>query len=137
MWEHWIAILHNAELEASRKIRDANINEEIKKLYDNINSFAAKDRWYFEMPLTLRLKKPLQSRRRWLVNAWVVLAAKLHQCIFIGQMPLTAYYPHLEGTRVVVNRMLGPSIAAVSNFVQTTLTNLPRWRPQDPTSCPQ
>jgi hypothetical protein len=63
MWEHRNAVLHNAELEASRKIRDADINKEIKKLYDNINSFAAEDRWYFEMPLTLRLKKPLRSRR--------------------------------------------------------------------------
>jgi hypothetical protein len=133
MWEHRNAVLHNAELEASRKVRDADINEEIKKLYDNIDSFAAKDRWYFEIPLTLRLKKPLRFRHRWLVNARV-LAAKSHQRIFIGQMPLTAYYPHLEGARVAVNRTLGPSIAAVSNFVQTTLTNLPRWRPQDPTS---
>jgi hypothetical protein len=88
------------------------------------------------MPLILWLKKPLPSRHWWLVNARV-LAAKSHQRIFIGQMPLMAYYPHLEGTRVVVNRTLGPSIATVSNFVQTTLTNLPRWRPQDPTSRPQ
>lgn len=63
MWDHRNAILHNVELEASWKIRDANINDEIKKLYDNIDSYAAEDRWYFEMPLALRLKKPLCSHR--------------------------------------------------------------------------
>jgi hypothetical protein len=30
-----------------------DINDEIKKLYNNVESFAAEDRWYFEMPLVL------------------------------------------------------------------------------------
>jgi hypothetical protein len=132
MWAHRNAVLHNAVLEASRKIRD----DDITKLYDKVDSFAAEDRWYFHMPLALRLKKPLRSRRRWLVNARV-LAAKSHQRIFIGQMPLTAYYPHLESARLVVNRTLGPSIATVTNFIQSTLTNLLSWRLLVPTSRPQ
>jgi hypothetical protein len=106
------------------------------KLYDKVDSFVAEDRWYFDMPLALWLKKPLRSGQWWLVNARV-LAAKSHQCIFIGQMPLTAYYPHLESAQLVVNPMLGPSIATVTNFIQSTLTNLPSWRPLVPTSCPQ
>ncbi len=65
------------------------------------------------------------------------LEAKSHQHIFISQMPLTAYYSHLESAHLVVNQMLGPSIAAVTNFVQSTLTNLPSWRLLVPTSCPQ
>jgi hypothetical protein len=58
MWEHCNAVLHNAELKAFRKIWDDDINDEINKLYDNVESFAAEDRWYFEMPLVLWLKNP-------------------------------------------------------------------------------
>jgi hypothetical protein len=94
------------------------------KLHCKVDSFMAEDRWYLDMPLALWLKKPVHSQQWWLVITWV-LAAKLHQCIFIGQMPLTAYYPHLESTQLVVNQMLGPSIAMVTNFIQSTLTNLP------------
>jgi hypothetical protein len=101
-----------------------------------VDSFAAKDRWYFDMPLALWLKKPLCSWWQWLVNARV-LASKSHQHIFIGQMPLTAYYPHVESAWLVVNWMLGPSIAMVTNFIQSTLTNLTSWRPLVPTSRPQ
>jgi hypothetical protein len=41
MWEHCNAVLHNAELEVSRKIRDADIDDEITKLCDQVDSFAA------------------------------------------------------------------------------------------------
>jgi hypothetical protein len=33
-----------------------DINDEIMKLYDKVDSFAAEDRWYFDMPLALQLK---------------------------------------------------------------------------------
>jgi hypothetical protein len=56
MWEHYNAVLHNAALEASRKIHDVDINDEIMKLYDKVDSFTAEDRWYFDMPLALREK---------------------------------------------------------------------------------
>jgi len=61
MWEHPNAVLHDTQLEASRKIRDADINDEITKLYKNIESYAAEDRWYFKMPLALHLRKLLRS----------------------------------------------------------------------------
>jgi hypothetical protein len=61
MWEHRNAVLHNAVLEASQKICDADINDEIIELYNKVDSFAAKDRHYFDMPLALQLKKPLCS----------------------------------------------------------------------------
>ncbi len=38
MWEHRNAILHDHELEASRTIRDADINDAITKLYANIET---------------------------------------------------------------------------------------------------
>ena len=53
MWEHHNLILHNSQLEASHKIRDAQINDEITKLYANIDNYNATDRWYFDLPLAL------------------------------------------------------------------------------------
>ena len=53
MWEHHNAVLHNAVLEASQRIRNVDINDEIMKLYDKVDSFVAEDRWYFDMPLAL------------------------------------------------------------------------------------
>jgi hypothetical protein len=61
MWEHRNTILHNHELEASRTIRDADINDVITKLYANIETYNVADQWYFDMPLALHLKKPLRS----------------------------------------------------------------------------
>jgi hypothetical protein len=57
MWEYQNAILHNTKLKESQKIDD-DINDEIKKLYEKVESYNAEDRWYFEMPLILPLKKP-------------------------------------------------------------------------------
>ena len=39
MWEHCNLILHDSQLEASHKIRDAQINDEIMKLYANIDNY--------------------------------------------------------------------------------------------------
>jgi hypothetical protein len=61
MWEHQNTTLHNHELKAFRKIYDADINAEISKLYANIETYDVEDRWYFDMPLALHLKKPLCS----------------------------------------------------------------------------
>lgn len=133
MWEHRNAVLHDTKLEASRKIRDADINDEIEKLYANVDSYAVEDRWYFEMPLALRLRKPLRSRRRWLVLART-LAAKSGYRAMIGQMPMTAFFQPRRSFRRVVNTVLeDPRVNAVTNFVQTTLSS---WRPQDPSSRP-
>jgi hypothetical protein len=59
MWEHQNLILHNHELEASRMIQDTDINDAITKLYANIETYDVADWWYFDMPLAIRLKKPL------------------------------------------------------------------------------
>jgi hypothetical protein len=54
-------------------MRNAEINDAITKLYEKVDTYAAEDRWYFDLPLTLRLRKPLRSRRRWLVNARILV----------------------------------------------------------------
>jgi hypothetical protein len=69
MWEHRNSVLHDTNLTASRATREAEINDAITKLYDNVDTYSADDQWYFDMPLAIRLRKPLRSRRRWLVNA--------------------------------------------------------------------
>jgi hypothetical protein len=43
-------------------MRDAEINNAIVKLYDKIKSYSAEDRWYFDVPLAIRLRKPLRLR---------------------------------------------------------------------------
>ena len=63
MWEHCNSILHNSQLEASHKICNAQINDEITKLYANIDKYEVADRWYFDLPLALQLCKPLRSQQ--------------------------------------------------------------------------
>jgi hypothetical protein len=132
MWEHWNAILHNHELEASRTIRDANINDVITKLYANIETCDEADRWYFDMPLAIHLKKPLWSHQQWLTNT-KLLVTKLHSQINIGQVQLTMYYPTVSSDWPAANRSLGP-FCIVPEYVQTTLTSLFGRRLQDPAS---
>jgi len=72
MWEHRNAVLHNTQLESSRKMREAEINDAITKLYDQVDAYSAEDRWYFDIPWATRLCKPMRSRRRWLINARIL-----------------------------------------------------------------
>jgi hypothetical protein len=105
MWEHRNDVLHNTQLESSRMMRNAEINDAITKLYKKVDTHAAEDRWYFALPLTLRLRKPLRSRRRWLVNTQI-LVNKSEQRTTIGQTMMNQYYPHLPSTRTVTNGTL-------------------------------
>jgi hypothetical protein len=132
MWEHCNTILRNHEFEASRMIRDADINDAITNLYANIETYNVEDQWYFDMPLALHLKKPLRSCQRWFTNA-KLLVAKSHSRINIGQVPLTTYYPTVSLNRTVANHSLGP-FHMVPQYVQTTLTSLFGRRPEDPVS---
>jgi len=131
MWEHRNNVLHDTSIEASRMIRDAEINKEIEHLYDQVETFASEDRWYFEtLPLALRLRKPLRSRRRWLVNARV-LAAKSGYRATIGQTQLTAYFQVIQSHRVVTDNSLDPDPPTEPVRTQTFLSD---WRLQDPVS---
>jgi hypothetical protein len=128
MWDHRNKVLHDRQLESSRAIRDEEVNDAITKLYGQVDSFAAEDRWYFEMPLALHLRKPLRSRKRWLTLARV-LASKSGERVFVGQTPLTAFFQVLRNHRRVLNASLEPVIEPVRQLVQTSLS---AWRPQDP-----
>jgi len=64
---------------------------EIHRLYDNVDSYAAEDRWRFDLPLALRLKKPLLSRRRWLELAKILVEKSTNM--------ETTYFQRLENER--------------------------------------
>jgi hypothetical protein len=126
MWEHRNEVLHNTELEFSRKMRDADINDAITKLYKKKDTYAAEDCWYFEkIPLVLCLRKPLQSRRQWLVNTRI-LANKSEHHAMIGQTMLNQYYQHLPSIRTSVSGTR-EQIVSVRQYIQTSLLNL--WNP--------
>jgi hypothetical protein len=55
MWEHRNGVLHDMQLESSQMVQNAEINDAIMKLYAQVHAYAAKDCWYFDFPLTLRL----------------------------------------------------------------------------------
>jgi hypothetical protein len=46
---------YDTQFEFSRKMRDAEINDLIAKLYEKNNSYSAEDQWYFNVPLAIRL----------------------------------------------------------------------------------
>jgi hypothetical protein len=104
MWEHRNAVLHNRQLESSRKMREAEINDSITKLYEQVNTYSAENRWCFDIPLATRLCKPLQLRCQWLVHARIL--AKSEQCALIGQTRMNQYYPHLPSMRTITNGSL-------------------------------
>jgi site-specific DNA-cytosine methylase len=126
MWEHRNAVLHNTQLESSRMIQHAEINDAIMKLYEKVNTYSAEDCWCFNLPLALWLRKSLRSRRRWLVNTRI-LVNKSEQFAMIGQMMMNQYYPHLLSARTVTNRTL-ERIASAPHYFQMSLLNL--WNPQ-------
>jgi hypothetical protein len=106
MWEHCNSVLHDMQIEFSRKMRDAKINDLIAKLYEKVDMYSAEDRWYFNVPLAIRLRKPLWLRRQWLVNVRI-LVDKSENRASIGQTTMNQYYPHLPSARTVANASLG------------------------------
>jgi hypothetical protein len=59
MWEHQNSVLHNTQLEASLTMCNAEINDAITKLYEKVETYAAKYHQYFDLPLALRLHRSL------------------------------------------------------------------------------
>jgi hypothetical protein len=104
-------------------MRDAEINNAIVKLYDKVKSYSAEDRWYFDVLLAIRLRKPLWLRQQWLVNV-TILVDKSKSRASIGQMTMNQYYPHLPSARTVRNASLGERIGSAQKYIQTNLMNL-------------
>jgi hypothetical protein len=123
MREHCNSVLHDTQIEFLRKMRDAEINDLIAKLYEKVDIYLAEDWWYFNVPLAIRLRKPLRSRRRWLVNA-SILVDKSENRASIGHTTMNQYYPHLPSARTVANASLGEQIGCTRQYIQTNLVNL-------------
>jgi hypothetical protein len=60
MWEHRNSVLHNMQLKSPRQMWEADINDAITKLYKKVDTYSVGDQWYFDVPLALRLHKPLK-----------------------------------------------------------------------------
>jgi fructose-1,6-bisphosphatase len=91
MWEHRNDKLHNVKLETCRKMKAAAVDTEIEKLYARIQEVDAEDRWRFNTPLMVQLKKPLQLKRRWLVLT-KMLVDKSIQGLNGGQREITDFF---------------------------------------------
>ena len=59
MWKHRNSILHDPKIDDSRQMKSVAVNAAIIKLYAEVDTYAAEDCWYFEMPLAFRLCKLL------------------------------------------------------------------------------
>jgi hypothetical protein len=94
----------------------------ITKLYDKVDMYSADDRWYFDMPLAIWLRKPLRSRRRWLVNARI-LVNKSADPASIGQTTMNQYFAHIPSIWTVRNASL-KRIESVRGYIQTNLLSL-------------
>jgi hypothetical protein len=112
MWEHCNSILHDTQLESSRKVRDAEINDLIAKLYEKVDIYLAEDWWYFDVPLAIRL-----------VNARI-LVDKSENRASIGQMMMNQYYQHLPSARTVVKASLRERVGSARQYIETNLVNL-------------
>jgi hypothetical protein len=93
----------------------------ITKLHEKVDTYSAEDRWYFDVPLVIWLRKPLRSRQRWLINARI-LVNKLADHASLGQMTMNQYYAHFPSFRTVQNASL-EWIESVQTYVQTSLFN--------------
>jgi hypothetical protein len=104
-----------------RRMCNAEINDAIMKLYENVESYTAEYCSYFDLPLALRLCKPLWLWHWWLINARI-LVSKSEKCARIGHMMLNQYYPHLTSARTLPNQPR--QIESIQQYVQTSLWNL-------------
>jgi len=136
MWEDRNKRLHDPSSEDCRKMKGAAVDAEMHRLYDNIDSYAAEDRWRFDLPLALRLKKPLRSRRRWL-ELTKILVEKSTNMDTSGQQQLTTYFQRLETERhqqeVDAEVRVSESHPTPSrSWQQLNLFSIFGWRPMDP-----
>jgi hypothetical protein len=86
-----------------------------------VDTYSAEDRWYFDVPLEIRLRKPLRSCRWWLINARI-LVNKSADRTSLGQMMINQYYAHLLFFQTVRNASL-EQIESVRTYVQMSLLN--------------
>ncbi len=78
------------------------INEDITKLCKNIDSYKVSDRWYFDLPLAIRVCKPLCTQWRWLLNAKILV----HKSPSKPMLMTGTYYEYLNAPQHIMNHSL-------------------------------
>ena len=68
MWTHRNTILHGKE-ETAKAISESSVDQRIKQHYAEQLEYAVSDQIIFDLPLIIRLKRPLRSKKHWLVLA--------------------------------------------------------------------
>ena len=98
MWLHRNSFLHDTTNIDCQQMKGAAVDAAITALYSKVESYAAEDRWRFDMPLSLRLRTPLRSRRRWLTLTRI-LVEKSSNYDSKGQRRLTTFFKVLRPRR--------------------------------------
>jgi hypothetical protein len=118
-------------------MKGAAVNAAITALYNNIDTYSAQDRWRFDMPLAIRLRTPLRSRRRWLALT-KILIAKSSNLDPRGQSQLTTYFQVVRTLRPRISRLRSPPSSQSSGGSLLAPLPLPPIltcrRPMDPGS---
>ena len=137
MWIHRNSFLHDPTNTDCCNMKGAAVNAEITALYDKVDSYSAQDRWHFDMPLALRLRTPLRSRRRWLALT-KILTAKSTNIDPRGQSRLTTYFQVVQNLRPQISRLRSPPSSQSSGGPLLAPPPLSPFltgrRPQDPAS---
>jgi hypothetical protein len=98
MWLHRNSFLHDTTNTDCQQMKGAAVDAAITALYSQVESYAAEDRWRFDMPLSLRLRTPLRSRRRWLTLTRI-LVEKSSNYDSKGQRRLTTFFKVIRPSR--------------------------------------
>ena len=78
-----------------KKMKVTAVDFEITQLYGRVDEYVAEDRWCFNLPLILWLKKPLRSKRQWL-QLTKVLVKHWTNHDTRGQQAIITYFESLE-----------------------------------------
>jgi hypothetical protein len=98
MWIHHNSTLHNSALPDCHQMKGTTVDADITTLYNKVDSYAAEDRWRFDLPLALHLCTPLQSHHRWLILTRVLID-KSNNHDSRGQSKLTTFFQVLSPWR--------------------------------------
>ena len=55
IWKHRNLVLHDPKIDDLKQMKSVAVNAAIIKLYAKVDTYAAEDCWYFEMPLIFHL----------------------------------------------------------------------------------
>jgi hypothetical protein len=106
MWTHRNSTLHNSALPDCHQMKGAAVDADITTLYNKVDSYAAEDRWRFDLPLALCLCTPLQSCHQWLTLTRV-LVDKSTNHDSRGKSKLTTFFQVLSPWRSHLTHQAG------------------------------